>query len=154
MAARLRLVATTVGRTETALGAFGRRLAARIGKAEALTATARKIAVPFYRAMRFGMQYEDPGAEQYDQRYRRGCPVVEDHALDTPVDQRRVGTERRREPGRRQPGPPAPAACIASRAPRRTSPPGGVAASARDHRAGGLAAATGRARFRPRPPRT
>ena len=70
IAARLRLVATAVGRTETALGAFYRRLAARIGKAKALTATARKIAVLFYRAMRFGMRYEDPGADQYEQRYR------------------------------------------------------------------------------------
>src|SRR5438105_3165030 len=70
LAARLRLVATAVGRTDTALGAFYRRLAARIGKAKALTATARKIAILFYRAMRFGMRYEDPGADQYEQRYR------------------------------------------------------------------------------------
>lgn len=70
IAARLRLVASAVGRTETALGAFYRRLAARIGKAKALTATARKIAILFYRAMRFGMRYEDPGADQYEQRYR------------------------------------------------------------------------------------
>ena len=70
IAARLRLVATSVGRTDTALGAFYRRLAARIGKAKALTATARKIAILFYRAMRFGMRYEDPGADQYEQRYR------------------------------------------------------------------------------------
>lgn len=70
IATRLRLVATAVGRTETALGAFYRRLAARIGKAKALTATARKIAILFYRAMRFGMRYEDPGADQYEQRYR------------------------------------------------------------------------------------
>jgi hypothetical protein len=52
------------------LGAFYRRLAARIGKAKAVTATARKIAILFYRAMRFGMRYEDPGADQYEQRYR------------------------------------------------------------------------------------
>jgi transposase len=70
IAARLRLVATAVGRTDTTLGAFYRRLAARIGKAKALTATARKIAILFYRAMRFGMRYEDPGADQYEQRYR------------------------------------------------------------------------------------
>ncbi|MPM66933.1 IS110 family transposase ISCARN20 [bioreactor metagenome] len=70
IAARLRLVASAVGRTETALGAFYRRLSARIGKAKALTATARKIAILFYRAMRFGMRYEDPGADQYEQRYR------------------------------------------------------------------------------------
>src|ERR1700726_682665 len=43
-AALLRLAAVTVGRTDTALGAFYRRLSARIGKAKAVTATARKIA--------------------------------------------------------------------------------------------------------------
>lgn len=64
-------MASTVGRTETALGAFYRRLSARIGKAKAVvTATARKIAILFYRAMRFGMKYEDPGADQYERRYR------------------------------------------------------------------------------------
>lgn len=45
--AHLRLAAVTVGRTNTALGAFYRRLAARIGKAKAVTATARKIAILF-----------------------------------------------------------------------------------------------------------
>ena len=66
----MRLVASTVGRTETALGAFYRRLSARMGKNKAVTATARKIAILFYRAMRFGMKYEDPGADQYERRYR------------------------------------------------------------------------------------
>lgn len=68
--AHLRLAAVTVGRTSTALGAFYRRLAARIGKAKAVTATARKIAVLFYNAMRFGMAYQDPGADHYESRYR------------------------------------------------------------------------------------
>ena len=66
----LRLAAVTVGRTNTALGAFYRRLAARIGNAKAVTATARKIAVLFYNAMRFGMDYKDPGADHYEQQYR------------------------------------------------------------------------------------
>ena len=70
VAAHLRLAAVTVGRTGTALGAFYRRLAARIGKAKAVTATARKIAVLFYNAMRFGMEYQDPGAEHYESKYR------------------------------------------------------------------------------------
>jgi transposase len=43
-----------VGRTDTALAAFYRRLAARIGKAKAVTATARKIAVLFYNACNTG----------------------------------------------------------------------------------------------------
>src|SRR5215212_2921355 len=70
-AALLRLAATTIGRTETALGAFYRRLSARIGKAKAVTATARKIAVLFYNTLRHGMSYTDPGASYYEERYRR-----------------------------------------------------------------------------------
>ena len=70
LVAHLRLAATTVGRTETALGAFYRRLSARIGKAKAVTATARKIAVLFYNAMRFGMKYQDPGADKYEEDYK------------------------------------------------------------------------------------
>lgn len=66
----LRLAAVTVGRSNTALGAFYRRLAARIGNAKAVTATARKIAVLFYNAMRYGMDYRDPGADHYEQQYR------------------------------------------------------------------------------------
>jgi transposase len=54
-AALLRLAAVTVGRTQTALGVFYRRLSARIGKAKAVTATARKIAALFYNAVRHGM---------------------------------------------------------------------------------------------------
>jgi transposase len=70
-AALLRLVAVSVGKTQTALGAFYRRLGARIGKAKAVTATARKLAILFYRALRFGMTYADPGAKYYEERYKR-----------------------------------------------------------------------------------
>jgi transposase len=69
-AALLRLAATTIGRTDTALGAFYRRLSTRTGKAKAVTATARKIAVLFYNAVRHGMDYVDPGASSYEARYR------------------------------------------------------------------------------------
>ncbi len=69
-AALLRLAATTIGRSDTALGAFYRRLSSRIGKQKAVTATARKIAVLFYNAVRFGMAYHDPGAAAYEERYR------------------------------------------------------------------------------------
>jgi transposase len=70
-ASLLRLAAITVGRTETALGAFFRRLSARVGKAKAVTATARKIAILFYNALRHGMDYVDPGAQSYEERYRQ-----------------------------------------------------------------------------------
>lgn len=69
-AALLRLAAVTVGRTQTALGAFYRRLSARVGKAKAVTATARKIAVLFYNSLRHGIAYSDPGASYYEERYR------------------------------------------------------------------------------------
>ena len=67
----LRIAAVNVGRTSTALGAFYRRLAARTGKAKAVTATARKLAVLCYNAVRFGLKYKDPGANYYEERYRQ-----------------------------------------------------------------------------------
>src|SRR5712692_4555492 len=62
-AAVLRMTAMSLGRTQTALGAFYRRLAARIGKPQAITATARKLAVLVYRALKGELVYQDPGAE-------------------------------------------------------------------------------------------
>ena len=47
-AAILRMAAMNLGRTDTALGAFYRRLAYRVGKAKAITATARKLAILVY----------------------------------------------------------------------------------------------------------
>jgi transposase len=48
----------------------GKMLSSRIGKAKAVTATARKVAVLFYNAVRHGMEYVDPGASSYETRYR------------------------------------------------------------------------------------
>ena len=70
-AALLRLAAVTIGRSDTALGALYRRLSSRIGKQKAVTATARKIAVLFYNAVRHGMAYQDQGAAAYDERHRQ-----------------------------------------------------------------------------------
>ena len=69
-AAILRVAAMTLGRTQTALGAFYRRLAYRIGKAKAITATARKLAILIYRSLKGELAYEDPGATAYDARHR------------------------------------------------------------------------------------
>lgn len=66
----LRMAAFNVGKTDTALGAFYRRLAARAGKAKAVTATARKLAVLFYNTLRYGQVYQDPGASYYETQYR------------------------------------------------------------------------------------
>lgn len=66
----LRLAATTLGRTQTALGAFYRRLAIRVGKPKAVTATARKLAILVYRTLKDGLVYQDPGAAAYDVQHR------------------------------------------------------------------------------------
>jgi hypothetical protein len=60
----------SVGRTSTALGAYYRRLAYRVGKAKAITAPARKIAVLVYRVLRSDLDYHDPGARAYETHYR------------------------------------------------------------------------------------
>ncbi len=69
-AAIFRLGAMNLGRTQTALGAFSRRVAFRIGKAKAITATARKLAVLVYRTLKGHLVYVDPGAEAYDAQDR------------------------------------------------------------------------------------
>ena len=69
-AAILRLAAMTLSRTQTALGAFYRRLAYRIGKAKAITATARKLAILVYRTLKNHLVYADPGADAYDAQHR------------------------------------------------------------------------------------
>ena len=69
-AAILRFAALNLGRTQTALGAFYRRLAYRIGKAKAVTATARKLAILVYRCLKGDLVYKDPGAAAYDARHK------------------------------------------------------------------------------------
>jgi hypothetical protein len=67
----LRMAAMSLGRTETALGAFYRRLAYRVGKAKAITATARKLAILVYRTLKEGLVYHDRGAAAYDAQHRQ-----------------------------------------------------------------------------------
>jgi transposase len=69
-AATLRVAAMTLSRTQTALGAFFRRLALRRGKAIAITATARKLAVLIYRALKGELVYQDRGAQGYAAQQR------------------------------------------------------------------------------------
>jgi transposase len=69
-AAILRGAAVSLARGQTALGAFYRRLAFRAGKAVAVTATARKIAILVYRTLKGEIRYQDRGAEAYDLQRR------------------------------------------------------------------------------------
>jgi hypothetical protein len=45
------MCAMSVGKTSAALGAYYRRIARRVGKANAITATARKLAIPVYHVL-------------------------------------------------------------------------------------------------------
>ena len=66
----LRMAAMSVGRSGHALAAFYRRLAARVGKPKAITATARKIALLVYRMLRDRIPYHELSAADYDQLQR------------------------------------------------------------------------------------
>ena len=58
----------SISQTKTALGAFYRRLAPRIGKAQAIIATCRKLAILLYNALAFGMAFIEHGEEMYQQK--------------------------------------------------------------------------------------
>ena len=66
-----RLAASGCHHAKNALGAFYRRLAARIGSAKALVATARKIAVRYYNLLTKKETYVRQGLNDYEETYRR-----------------------------------------------------------------------------------
>ncbi len=72
-ATALRVAAQSLERSQSALGAFYRRMKSRHGAPKAITATAHKLACLIYRMLRFGMEYVDRGAQAYEaqQRERR-----------------------------------------------------------------------------------
>ncbi len=69
-AAALRVAASTLLRAECALGAYARRMRARLGSPKAITATAHKLAIIIYNMLKHGKVYVDRGAEYYEQQYR------------------------------------------------------------------------------------
>ena len=69
-AATLRLCAQTLYHSQSALGAYYRRMKARLGAPKAITATAHKIARILYAMLKQGSQYVDPGEDWYEQQYR------------------------------------------------------------------------------------
>src|SRR5712691_1060919 len=71
VAAALRMAALSLRHSETALGAYYRRMSRRIGGDVAVFATARKLATLIYRLLRWGQPYVDEGAEAYENRYRQ-----------------------------------------------------------------------------------
>ena len=71
VAAALRMAALSLRHSATALGAYYRRLARRIGGDVAVFATARKLATLIYRLLRWGQPYVDEGVEAFEKRYRQ-----------------------------------------------------------------------------------
>ena len=67
--AALRMAALSLRRSRTALGAYYRRIAQRLGADVAVFATARKLAQWIYRVLRWGQPYVDEGAAASEQRY-------------------------------------------------------------------------------------
>jgi transposase len=71
VAAALRMAALSLRHSQTALGAYYRQIARRIGGDVAVFATARKLATWIYRVLRWGQPYVDEGAAAYESRYQQ-----------------------------------------------------------------------------------
>jgi transposase len=66
----LRMAAVSLERSPSALGAFYRRMKGRLGAAQAVTATAHKLARLIYRLIKHGEPYVRQGIEDYEKKYR------------------------------------------------------------------------------------
>lgn len=66
----LRLAAAALRPSKSALGAYFRRLCARMDKPKAITAAAHKLARLIYTMLTKGEEYVDQGQEYYEERYR------------------------------------------------------------------------------------
>lgn len=65
----LRMAATSLQRSKTALGAAFRRIARHKGGAVAVFAIARKLAQLIYRMLRYGQDYVDIGEKAYEAQF-------------------------------------------------------------------------------------
>jgi transposase len=67
----LRLAAAALRASKSALGAYFRRMCARMDKPKAITAAAHKLARLIYMMLTTGQQYVDQGQEYFEERYRQ-----------------------------------------------------------------------------------
>ncbi len=70
-AAALRMAAQSLSHSNSALGGFYRRMRAKLGKPEAVTATAHKLARIIYAMLKNQTEYIDPGEGYYEQQARQ-----------------------------------------------------------------------------------
>jgi len=66
----LRLAAQTLARSDSALGAYYRRMRAKHGPPKAITATAHKLARIIYHMLKYREDYTDMGADYYEAQHR------------------------------------------------------------------------------------
>jgi transposase len=59
--------------SDSALGAFFRRISSRIGFGKAIVAAAHKLAVILYNMLKTGTEYMESGAGYYEEHYRDRC---------------------------------------------------------------------------------
>jgi transposase len=69
-ATAFRLAAFGAANSNSAIGAYYRRLKGRIGSPKAITATAYKIARMFYSCMKYKISYNDAGSNYYEEQYK------------------------------------------------------------------------------------
>ncbi len=65
----LRVAASTLHRSQCALGAFLRRLKFRFGASKTITAIAHKLALIIYFMLKNGTEYVETGLEYYEKQY-------------------------------------------------------------------------------------
>lgn len=67
----LKLAAAALRTSQSALGAYFRRMCARLDKAKAITAAAHKLARLIYMMLTKGEEYVDQGQDYFEERYRQ-----------------------------------------------------------------------------------
>ena len=67
----LKLAAAALRSSQSALGAYYRRMCARMDKPKAVTAAAHKLARLIYVMLTRGEEYTDQGQQYYEERYRQ-----------------------------------------------------------------------------------
>lgn len=66
----LRMAASTLHQSQSALGAFFRRMKARLGAPKATTAAAHKLAIIIYNMLTRKTDYQETGQHYYEEQYR------------------------------------------------------------------------------------
>jgi transposase len=65
-----RMAANAVRNTDTAIGAYYRRMRSKFGPAKATTATAHKLAIILYTMLKYKKSYVELGAEYYEKKHK------------------------------------------------------------------------------------